>query len=140
MNGKIERNQLTRCGLFELEMDMVRTFFCCDTKNTRFWRGVGIAIGWMSLLASTWLIYEVLLTHPSQSTIISIIYIILVIFLNVNQYICKYVTIFLCGEFARADLNQNLFPLTFHLITFSITKNTILQLLIGWLVPCGYVE
>ncbi|XP_031636116.1 uncharacterized protein LOC116349006 [Contarinia nasturtii] len=77
-------------------MDMVRTFCCCDTKNTRFWKAAGIAIGWISLLASTWLIYEVLLEPASQSTIVSIIYIILVIFLNVNQHICKYVTIFLC--------------------------------------------
>ncbi|XP_055309869.1 uncharacterized protein LOC129573404 [Sitodiplosis mosellana] len=77
-------------------MDVVQTFCCCDRRKRSIWKATGICIGWLSLIASTWLIYEVLLTPASQSTIVSIIYIILILYLNVKERICKYVTIFLC--------------------------------------------
>ena len=94
-NGGILWNIL---GLKTDKMDIVRTFGCCDRRKTGVWKATGIFIGWLSLITSTWIIYEVLLTPTSQSTIVSIIYIILILYLNVKDRICKYVTIFLCGE------------------------------------------
>lgn len=112
-------------------MEVIKTFCCCDRRKTSVFKATGIAIGWLSLITSTWLIYEVLLTPAYQSTIVSIIYIILVLFLNVKESICKYVTIFLCGKFNLTEIKFRIFKsIEGHImVLFLLKKNAIFKIL-----------
>lgn len=105
-------------------MNHIRAFCSCNKRDTDVWKATSLVIGWFALIGSTWIIYEVLLAPANQSTIVSIIYTILVIFLNINQRICKHVTIALCGKFIFEQiLLKNIFFLFDFSFTFNFTSN-----------------
>lgn len=98
------------------KMGHIRSFCCCDKRDINLWRATSLAIGWFALIASTWLVYEVILTPARDSLVVSIIYTILIIFLNVNVRVCKYMTILLCGESNFIDCSGSIWEFDLRIL------------------------